>query len=85
MNASSSLPLDFLLFEDINSICLSHSKLGFLLVSVKSISNDMDFKLNLVKRIHESLRGSERDFCLLLYIQHLEQSLDCIKYSVSTC
>lgn len=52
MNASSSLPLDFLLFEKINPICLSHSKLGFLLVSIKSFSNDIDFKLNPVDWIH---------------------------------
>lgn len=53
MNARSSLPLDFLLIEKINSICLSNSKLGFLLVSVKSISSDTEFRFIPVDRIHE--------------------------------
>lgn len=40
-----------------NKSYLSHSKLGFLLGSVQSISNDKDFRLNPTG----STRGSERD------------------------
>lgn len=55
MNASG-----FLAIWENESYCLSHSKMGFLLVSVKSISNDTDLWTGFTK---ESLRGSERDFC----------------------
>lgn len=69
-----------------NKPYLSHNTLGILLVLVKSISNDKDFRLNPM-RVHSRFTKGFRKtlFCLLLSIHQLEQCLAYSMYLIRIC